>query len=116
MGIESSLFSVLILVGGIFVFAGMLTAIFPPKKINYLYGYRTISSMKSQENWDFSQKYATRLLILIGLFLSVIATFGLFISFSERIDFGIAMALVLASVFFLLIKTERAIEKKFPKN
>ncbi|MDA0356796.1 MAG: SdpI family protein, partial [Bacteroidetes bacterium] len=44
--------------GLIFMLAGFIMLKLPPKKINSLYGYRTRSSMKNQERWDFSQKYS----------------------------------------------------------
>ena len=34
--------------------------IWPPKKINMTYGYRTTRSMKSQSAWDFAQKYSAK--------------------------------------------------------
>ncbi len=34
----------------------------PPKKINRMMGYRTKSSMKSQDAWDFAQVYSSSLL------------------------------------------------------
>ena len=36
--------------------------LYPPKKINYLYGYRTKQSMLNNETWTFANKYAAKLL------------------------------------------------------
>ena len=41
-------------------FIFLITSIFPPKKINALYGYRTKRSMKSEKNWNFAQRYSTK--------------------------------------------------------
>ena len=49
---------ILILTGFIFYVAGLIQAKYPPKKINHFYGYRTSTSMRSQEIWDFSQQYS----------------------------------------------------------
>jgi uncharacterized membrane protein len=49
--------------------------VFPPKKINYLYGYRTSSSMKNIENWNLANKFSANLLLasmLVLLFFSYI--------------------------------------------
>ncbi|WP_196890031.1 SdpI family protein [Aureivirga sp. CE67] len=35
----------------------LLLYLFPPKEINFMYGYRTKRSVKNIENWRFSQKY-----------------------------------------------------------
>jgi len=57
------------LVGIVFTLAGVIVYLFPPKQINYFYGYRTKSSMKSKDAWDFSQKYSAVRMFLIGIFL-----------------------------------------------
>ena len=44
--------SILFLSGGIFYLVALVLSKFPPKKINYFYGYRTKASMKSQESWN----------------------------------------------------------------
>jgi hypothetical protein len=36
---------------------GIVFWTYPPKKINEFYGYRTTRSRKSQEAWDFAQKW-----------------------------------------------------------
>ncbi|MGA0415299.1 MAG: SdpI family protein [Flavobacteriaceae bacterium] len=46
----------------------ILYFLFPPKKINALYGYRTNLSMKNKTNWLISNKIASRGLFLICLF------------------------------------------------
>jgi len=40
--------------------------IWPPKKINHLYGYRSPQSMKNQHNWDIANKYSADLLMCAG--------------------------------------------------
>ena len=114
MNIESSFFTMLVMVGGIFIIVGMLTYVLPPKKINFLYGYRTMNSMKSKEKWDFAQKYSSRLLVFIGLILAATSGIGLFYSYSEKVDFGIGMGIVLCSVLYLFFQTENALKKNFP--
>ena len=116
MNTESSFFTLLILIGGIYTIVGFLSYIFPPRKINYLYGYRTSSSMKSQELWKFAQAYSTKLMIFLGLILVVISVFGLLITFSGTIDFYIGFSLFILSIVFLFYKTERALKEKFPEN
>lgn len=57
----------LLSVGICFLIFGIIMFLFPPKKINSLYGYRTASSMESQEKWDFAQKYSAKIMFFIGL-------------------------------------------------
>ncbi len=44
------------LIGAIFIIAGLIMLIFPPKKINSLYGYRTPRSMKKYRQLEFCSK------------------------------------------------------------
>lgn len=51
---------ILVLEGLIFMVTAWVARVWPPKKINLLYGYRTKRSMKSVENWEFAQAYSRR--------------------------------------------------------
>ena len=41
----------------------------PPKRVNYIYGYRTTRSMKNQDTWLFAHQYCGRLWLRWGLVL-----------------------------------------------
>lgn len=41
--------------------------LFPPRTINYLYGYRTHRSMKSKEAWDFANRFSARYMLVGAL-------------------------------------------------
>lgn len=99
--------------GAIFVIAAMVVSIFPPKKINYLYGYRTSASMKSQERWDFAQKYSTKKMFQAGLMLFAISFFGLIVPVTDKLNLIIGIFLMLASCAFMLVTTENALRKHF---
>lgn len=102
-------------VGLIFSLVGMLMWLFPPRKINYVYGYRTRSSMASQQRWDFAQKYSARLMAISGLLL-VLSSFikmGFKMSVSQQLTIGVV--LILAAVVVLIVLTEKAIQNKFPQ-
>ena len=86
---------------------------YPPKNINSLYGYRTSSSMKSQEIWDFSQRFSSLRMIEGGLFLIVFSFLKLAFSFSVAIEMTISTTALILVVIYLLLTTELAIKKKF---
>ena len=98
--------------GILFIIAGFIMLKFPPKKINMLYGYRTNSSMKNQEQWDFSQKYSAKLLMLCGLFLILVSNISLLITLNNKAKLFISLALIIGSVMFLLFKTENELKKR----
>jgi uncharacterized membrane protein len=91
MNFDNQLFLIPIITGPIFVIAGIIMLKFPPKKINSLYGYRTFSSMKSQERWNFSQKYSAQELIKLGFILTLSSLIGLVFDLNENL--GIVVGL-----------------------
>jgi uncharacterized membrane protein len=46
--------------------------LFPPRKINHLYGYRTFKSMKSQQAWDVANSFFARYLLVASLAVCVL--------------------------------------------
>ena len=55
------------------IFVGFLMFKKPPKKINWLIGYRTKKSMNNKNTWIFAHKYCGRLWIKIGLIMLIIS-------------------------------------------
>ena len=92
-----------------------------PKKINYIFGYRTDMSMKNQDTWEFAHKYIGKLWFRLGLLLipitvipmlfvignseNVVATVGLIVSFVNTVT-------LIVPIFF----TEKALNKAFDKD
>jgi len=88
---------------------------FPAKKINGIYGYRTSNSMKSQERWDFAQLYSAKEMIRAGAILSFSSLMGLFYNPQVGIGTAIGLGLMIAIIITLMLKTEKAITKRFGK-
>lgn len=88
----------------------------PPKNINSYYGFRTKSSMKSQERWDFAQKEGAKNLINFSYYLLLFSLFGFLIKV-EYIFLSISLSVIsiLFWAFLLIYKTEKTIRKKFEK-
>lgn len=111
--LENPLFLILASTGIIFIIAGFIMVKFPPKKINYLYGYRTRSSMKSKSRWDFAQKYSAKQMIKSGGIMLLLSLLGYFINFSTLTAMNIGLGILLLVVFLLLFRVEKAIKEKF---
>lgn len=115
------MFAVAILCPVLMIGMGLLFRNAAPKKINYIYGYRTTMSMKNRDTWEFAHRYIGRLSLFMGLLLLVpsavpmlflidgseelIATVSLIIAF-------VGLAVLFASVF----QTERVLKKTFDKH
>ena len=113
MSFSNSAFIVQVLTGTIFIVAGMIMLKWPPKKINWIYGYRTMSSMKSQDRWDFAQQYSAKEMIWFGTIQLMISLLILFFNPKEGISTVISLGLLIAFTLVLIAKTERAIKEKF---
>lgn len=96
-----------------FIIVALITMQFPPRKINYLYGYRTKSSMRTQERWDFAQKYSSKQLLFCGLFLTVSGFLSLMITIKEPASIYSAIILIVVALFIVLYSTEKQLKKRF---
>ena len=92
-----------------------------PKKINYIFGYRTDISMKNRDTWEFAHKYIGKLWFRFGLLLipitvipmlfviskteNIVGTVGLIVGFINTI-------VLIVPIFF----TEKALNKAFDKD
>ena len=100
---------------------GVVFWMYPPKKINGLYGYRTTRSCKSQEAWDFAQRYSAKLMTIFGLAaLFVAAAADLFINslcinshYLMMYDICITLLLPIIVVIPPIILTELELRKRF---
>lgn len=114
--IENPLINITFFGGLVFIIAGFIMFKFPPKKINAIYGYRTSSSMESQEKWDFAQKYSSKEMIKLGFLLCLTCLFNLINNFNNFTNMIIGLCLLILMVIILLLKVEKAIKKKFDNH
>ncbi len=110
---DNPLFLIPFITGLVFIITGIILFRFPPKKINGFYGYRTFSSMKSQERWDFAQLYAAKELIKSGIILTILSLIGWIYNPNENTGFFLGMGILIALIVFLLYRVESAIKNKF---
>lgn len=103
----------LLLTGVIFALAGWILIKYPPKSINWFYGYRTKRSMKSQENWDFAQVFAGRQMIGSGTILFVLGFMGPLIPLPPLMAVGLSLALVIVFAFIPFLRVEAALKRRF---
>lgn len=101
-----------LLLGAIFLITGWITNIFPPKKINHLYGYRTTRSMKNQSNWDLAQRISTQKMIQGSL---VIIAFGFLksvVTLNAVAEVWIGVLSSIGVVIYIFYSTENKLKKK----
>lgn len=52
----------------------ILWIVYPPKNRNYIYGYRTSTSLKNNENWHYANFIASRTLLTLSIVIILIHT------------------------------------------
>ncbi len=111
--LESEITFIAVMGGLLFVLAGIIIYLFPPKEINGLYGYRTAASMKSKECWTFAQHYSARKIIWYGSALILVGIAASFIKTSEEIGTIIGLALLISCPIALFVKVQKKLSERF---
>jgi len=107
---------VALLTGIIFMFAGLIMMKYPPKKINDLYGYRMPSVMKSQERWDFAQKFSSVKSFQLGVVLFVFSFLNTLIGINQLQSCIIGIGVMILGCAYMVFVIEKAIKKNFPNK
>lgn len=102
-------------VNGALFFFSILFYLFPPKKINSIYGYRTHKSMLNQDIWEYSNKIFTNWLLRYSGISFLFALFLVYLNPNKE-QTWIPMALVLLSLLVTIIKTEQGIKANFDED
>lgn len=100
-----------IIIGPVLLAASLLMKIWPPKRINHFYGYRTPRSTKSQLAWDEANRYSAKLLMWAGistLLVQVLCYTFVGGHFSILISIGYYLAFLITSI----VLTERRLKAK----
>ena len=108
--------SILFLSGGIFYLAALVLSKFPPKKINYLYGYRTKASMKSQESWNFSQNYTSKKMKYISLYIFIIGAFSSFLNIELMWSLWLGIIISILMPVLVILEVEKELKTRYPKE
>ena len=86
---------------------------FPRKRVNHFYGYRTPMSVRSQERWDFSQKYFAIQMAKAGIVVMVLAFSGLLLLESKTIRLWGSVFIVFVAITYMYSSTESELKKRF---
>ena len=104
-----------LVIGPLMLLISFIFAKYPPKKINEIYGYRTMRSMFNQECWYFAKRHSIRLIWKIFLTTSIIQAAGI-ILLDEEVVFLTATIVLVTTLIYSVYLTEKALKKKFDKE
>ena len=99
----------------VIVVGGLLWKRYPPKKINYLYGYRTSRSMKNQQTWDFANKIGPDMIIKTGFILFLLSAIA-FWAFETVTAVIISTVGMVVGLTWGVVLCEMKLAKHFDKN
>jgi uncharacterized membrane protein len=102
--------------GLIFYVAGYIQFKHPPKKINSLYGYRTKTSMRSQEIWDFSQTFSAKKIQQLGVYLFFGGILAYFMNIDQFFAMWTGISLITALPILMIFQIEKELKRRFPKT
>lgn len=100
-----------IIVGTVLLFASCMMKIWPPKKINYLYGYRTPRSMKNQLNWDIANQYGADLMMWAGISTLGVLMLG-YLLMGSYTSLLISLGYYLVFIFVSIFLVEKRLKKE----
>ena len=113
MNFSNPMFIIPAVTGPLIIIIGIIFLLYPPKKINGIYGYRTKSSKKSIELWHFAQSYSSKKIILAGILMLLFSLSGLFIDLRTSTAALLGLFFVIFPLSLMMKLTEDAIKKKF---
>ena len=105
-----------LLSGFIFAACGLIFRFFPPKKINWLYGYRTNASMRNEETWQIANRFAARLMVQLGLLLSAVGIVTFVLPPTPFTGIFVGIVLVILTAFMQFFFTEKYIRNTFDEH
>lgn len=103
-----------IVIGSVVLAVGVISFLFPPKKINPVYGYRTEFSTKNIEIWQEGNKYCAKQYLIAGVLLLIIGVIGYF-SLNQR---GYILPIVgfIPVLYKTVFTTEKHLKSNFDSN
>lgn len=92
---------------------GYLMNKYPPKKPNYLIGYRTRKSIQNNDIWKTANQYCGALWIKLGLLMLIITSIISILSYYELINFTENLLIIVTvSEVIILVQTIFIVENK----
>jgi len=104
---------ILLITGLLFLLSGFILKKYPPKSINWLYGYRTQRAMKGQEQWDFAQVLAGREMMRSGRILLYLGLAGTLLPISDEVAVAVSLVAVMVFAFLPVVRVEAALKKRY---
>ena len=114
--IDHFLSLILVVSGIIFCLAAFLHKRFPPKQINFFYGYRTRQSMKNSESWNFAQSLSSSKMKNMSFRLIGLGLIMSFVRLEILLSLCIGTTSVISMLVLMIFQIENELKKHFSKK
>ena len=108
--------SILFLSGGIFYLVALVLSKFPPKKINYFYGYRTKASIKKSRILEFCTKLHIKKMKYISLYIFIIGAFLSFLNIELMWSLWLGIIISVLMPVLMILEVEKELKTRYPKE
>lgn len=99
-------------IGPLLLILALIFKAFPPKKINWAYGYRTSRSKKSQEAWDAANKYSNDLMLWVAI-ITITAQVVLYFVFAPATALVISCTVMCILLIIIIFVVENYLKENF---
>ena len=99
------------MMGPLLLVIAVLTKLFPPRKINSIYGYRTRRSMQSEDAWREANMYNSNAMIVLALLVSFFQLFA-YQLFEEPTSLMLSAGFLVVGLVVMIFMTERHLKSK----
>ena len=96
-------------IGPLMLALSLLFKKFPPKKINYLYGYRTARSMKNEDAWKYANTYSGKGLVVVALCV-ILVQIGCYFLFDSSTGLLLAAGSFITGLIAIMVTTEQKLK------
>ncbi len=100
-----------LITGALFLGASLMMKIWPPKKINSFYGYRTPRSMKNQLAWDDANAFSADLLMWSGI-STLFAQLISYLTIGDHASLLVSVGYFLVAIIVTVVLTEKRLIRK----
>jgi len=100
-----------LIIGPVLLMVSIMMKLWPPRKINHFYGYRTPRSTKSQLAWDEANTYSAELMMWAGISTLLVQALC-FVFMGGHISLLIPLGYYLVFIIIAVVLTERRLKMK----
>jgi hypothetical protein len=99
-------------IGPVILGIAIFFRVYPPAEINHTYGYRTATSMRSQEAWDEAQRYSANAMMIAGAAVVLYQLLSA-LTMKPALSLGTSVAVLLLAIFAVVPITEAHLKNTF---